>query len=402
MDAVHKSNPFLDKLAAAWRQLALSANWPLLLAVAILCGIGLLTIGSVDPAVAETQAVYLVVGVVAMLAFQAINYVKLGRLAWPFYLVSLSLVLVTVVGSKLGLPFVPRINGASNWIRLGPTSLQPAELMKISFIMVLARHLRYRESQRTVRGLVFPIVLAAVPMMFILMQPDLGTCLVFVPTTLAMLYVAGAKARHFAAIFGTGIVLLPILWLSGQSHVPVLKHGPDLVKAYQRDRVVAMFKNDESTLQGTGYQQFFGLAAMGSGGLSGKGMGVAPVGKKVPESQNDMIFVVVGEQFGFLGSLVVLVAYGVLFVAAVEVAMHTKEPFGRLVAVGVTAALAGQAFVNLAVATKLMPVTGVTLPFISSGGSSLIASFMAIGILLNVGQHRPILLSREAFSFDRR
>ena len=114
---------------------------------------------------------------------------------------------------------------------------------------------------------------------------------------------------------------------------------------------------------------------------------------------NDMIFTLVGEQFGFFGSFVVLMAYVVLFVAALEIAADTREPFGRLVAVGVTAALAGQTFLNLAVAMKLMPVTGVTLPFISAGGSSLIASFMAVGLLLNIGQHRPYLLSREAFDF---
>ncbi|MEM7808123.1 MAG: FtsW/RodA/SpoVE family cell cycle protein [Planctomycetota bacterium] len=399
MDAATSTNPLQQHAIRVWRQLALFNNWPLLVAVGVLAGVGLLTIGSVDPGEAKRQGIFLTIGLCAMLAFQAVNYAKLGRLALPFYVLSLLLVGVTVVGGVIGLPFVPRTNGACNWIRVGPLSVQPAELMKVSFIMLLARHLRYRETQRTLKGLVVPLLLAAVPMALILKQPDLGTCIVFVPTTLAMLFVAGAKLRHFAMIFGVGLVTLPILWLSGQSHVPLLKHGPDLVKEYQRDRVVAMFKNDESTLQGTGYQQFYGLAAMGSGGLGGKGVGVTPIGHKVPESQNDMIFVVIGEQFGFVGSFVVIAAYCVLFVAAIEVATHTKEPFGRLVAVGVTAALAGQAFVNLAVATKLMPVTGVTLPFVSSGGSSLIASFMAIGILLNVGQHRPILLSREAFSF---
>ncbi len=344
-----------------WRQLALAHNWPLLAAVAALCGVGLLTIGSVEPAVARNQAVYLGIGVAAMAVFQAVNYAKLGRLALPFYVVSLLLVGVTVIGTIVSIPFVPRINGASNWIRLGPASIQPAELMKVSFIMLLARYLRFGDGHRTLRGLVWPAVLAGVPMVLILKQPDLGTCLVFVPTTLAMLFVAGAKVRHFVGIALLGTVLLPVAWLSGQPHVPVLKHGPDLVKTYQRERVYAMFKDDEGTLQRTGYQQFYGLAALGSGGLTGKGPGNVPVGRRVPESQNDMVFVVVGEQFGFVGSLVVIA--------------------------------------NLAVATKLMPVTGVTLPFVSSGGSSLIASFMAIGILLNVGQHRPFLLARDAFDY---
>ena len=195
------------------------------------------------------------------------------------------------------------------------------------------------------------------------------------------------------------VFLAPAAWLSGQPGVPLFERGPSLVKGYQRDRVHAMFREDEATLQGTGYQQHFGLAAMGSGGIAGKG--ATPVSRRVPESQNDMVFVVVGERFGFAGSVVVIGAYAVLFGSAVMIATHTREPFGRLVAVGVTAALAGQTFLNLAVAMRLMPVTGVTLPFISSGGSSLIASFMAIGILLNVGQQRPYLFYRDAFSFDR-
>ena len=400
MDAAVTDN-LRNGLAAAWRQLALAKNWPMLAAVAALCGVGLLAVGSVEPDVARTQAMYLGVGLAAMAVFQAVNYAKLGRLAVPFYVLALGLVAVTVVGSRIGLPFVPRINGACNWIRVGPASVQPAELMKVGYILLLARYLRYRDSQRTARGLIVPGLLAAVPMALILKQPDLGTCLVFVPTTLAMLFVAGAKVRHFAAVAGIGLVVVPLLWLSGQPGVPVLGGGPDLVKGYQRDRVRAMFVSDEATLKGTGYQQHFGLAAMGSGGFGGKGLGNTPVGRKVPESQNDMVFVVVGEQFGFLGSAAVIVAYAVLFGSAIGIAIGTREPFGRLVAVGVTAALAGQTFLNLAVAMRLMPVTGVTLPFISSGGSSLIASFMAVGILLNVGQQRPYLLFREAFSFDR-
>jgi cell division protein FtsW (lipid II flippase) len=387
--------------AAAWRQLALRQNWPLLAAVGALCSVGMLTIGSVDAGEAKTQAVFLIAGLVAMTAFQAVNYAKLGRLSLPIYVVALGLVAVTVVGTQIRLGFVPRINGACNWIRLGPISLQPAELMKVGFIMLLARFLRYRESHRTLPGLVVPLLLAGIPMALILKQPDLGTCLVFIPTAFAMLFVAGAKVRHFLSFIGVGVLLAPLLWLSGQPGVPVMEHGPQFVKDYQRARVHAMFKSDENTLKGTGYQQHFGLVAMGSGGFSGKGAGNTPVGEMVPESQNDMVFVVVGEQFGFVGSFVVIAAYLVLFVSAVEIATNTKEPFGKLVAVGVTAALAGQTFLNLAVAMRLMPVTGVTLPFISSGGSSLIASFIAIGILLNIGQHRPFLLYRDAFSFDR-
>src|SRR5690606_7923850 len=210
-----------------WRRLALARNWPLLAAVGALSGIGLFTIASTEPAKAANQLFFLVIAFGCMAVFQTVNYARLGRWALPFYVISILLIALTLVGSKLGLPIVPRINGASNWIRLGPVSLQPAELMKVSCIMLLARYLRYRENYRKLNGLVPPLLLAAVPMIMILKQPDLGTALVFIPTTIAMLFVAGAKLRHFAAFAGMGLVLAPLLWLSGQESVPVLKYGPN-------------------------------------------------------------------------------------------------------------------------------------------------------------------------------
>ncbi|HEY7091011.1 MAG TPA: FtsW/RodA/SpoVE family cell cycle protein, partial [Tepidisphaeraceae bacterium] len=197
-----------------------------------------------------------------------------------------------------------------------------------------------------------------------------------------------------------------VAWLSGKdenglphSNLPGFKYLPELVKDYQRKRVLAMFHDDPATLQSTGFQQRNALIAFGSGGISGKGMGKIPVGRQVPEGHNDMIFALIGEQFGFFGSAAVLLSYIVLFAAGIEIAAATREPFGKLLAIGVVSLLAGQTFLNLMVATKLMPVTGVTLPFISYGGSSLLASFMAAGILLNIGQSRPLVMANDAFEF---
>jgi rod shape determining protein RodA len=290
------------------------------------------------------------------------------------------------------------IKGQCNWINFGPMSLQPAELMKVSFVLVMARYLRFRSSFRTVRGLLQPFALAAVPMALILKQPDLGTALVFIPCLFAMLFVAGAKMRHLLAIAGIGLALGTLLWLSGTDR-PLFRHLPDFIKPYQRARVYAMFSNDKRTLQQTGFQQHNALIAFGSGGISGKGVGSIPVGRKVPEAHNDMIFALIGEQFGFFGSAVVMGAYIVLFTAGIEIAGSTREPVGRLVALGVVALLAGQTFLNLMVAIGLMPVTGVTLPFMSYGGSSLVASFMSAGLLLNIGQNRPLVMAKDSFEF---
>jgi len=221
-----------------------------------------------------------------------------------------------------------------------------------------------------------------------------------------MLFVAGARLKHLMLIVLMGAALAPIAWWAGtdergqpHSNLPLMRYLPELVKNYQRQRVYAMFDNDERTLANTGFQQQHALIAYGSGGISGKGIGRLVVGRHVPDGHNDMIFALIGEQFGFFGSAIVLGAYLILFTAGVEIAAATREPFGKLVAVGVISLLAGQTFLNLLVAVKLMPVTGVTLPFISYGGSSLVASFMAAGLLLNIGQNRPLVMANDAFEF---
>jgi cell division protein FtsW (lipid II flippase) len=183
--------------------------------------------------------------------------------------------------------------------------------------------------------------------------------------------------------------------------LPILRHLPQFVKHYQRDRVYAMLTSGKSgSLRDVSYQQNAAVTALGSGGIVGKGLGMIPMGRHVPERHNDMIFALIGEQFGFFGSAVVLAAYIVLFAAGIEISASTREPFGRLVALGIVAILAGQTFLNIMVAMKLMPVTGVTLPFISYGGSSLLASFMAAGLLLNIGQNRPIVMANNSFEFE--
>jgi len=403
-----------------WQQLAIATNWPVLAAVAVLAALGTVSVWADSPADGKKQLVFLCVGLGCMLAFQAVNYQIIGRFAWVFYALSFMLVLYTVLGAAIGgktpIPFVREVNGAYAWIHFGGFSLQPAELMKIAFIMVLARYLRFRSNYRTLLGLIPPFALAVVPLALILKQPDLGTALTFVPVLFAMLFVAGARMWHLAAVVGMGLCVVPVLWLSGR-HVlhdkegvavgvctscpdlPVLNFAPQFVKHYHRARVRSMFDANPRMLRTTGLQQHQALIAFGSGGIGGKGAGNIPSGKRVPEAHNDMVFALIGEQFGFFGAAVVLGAYIVLFAAGLEIASSTREPFGKLVAPGVVALLAGQTFLNIMVAMKLMPVTGVTLPFVSYGGSSLLASFMAVGLLLNIGQNRPMVMAKDAFEY---
>lgn len=395
-----------------WQQLAIATNWPVLVAVGVLSTLGIVSIWSDSPADGAKQLVFLSVAIGCMALFQVVDYRSIGRLAPAFYLFSLGLVLYTVFGKvaeKLHhpLPFVHTIKGACNWINFGAASLQPAELMKVAFVMLLARYLRFRSNYRTFRGLLPPFALALIPVGFILMQPDLGTALIFVPALFVMLYAAGAKLKQLLLIVLLGASLAPLAWWTGvdengkpHSGLPLMRYLPEMVKTYQRQRVYALFNDDPRTLEYTGFQQRHALIAYGSGGISGKGWGNVVVGRHVPEAHNDMVYALIGEQFGFFGSTVVLGAYLILFTAGIEIAGSTREPFGRLVALGVVAMLAAQTFLNLMVAVKMLPVTGVTLPFISYGGSSLVASFMSAGLLLNIGQNRPIVMANDAFEFD--
>ena len=391
-----------------WQQLAIATNWPVLVAVAVLSAVGILSIWVTDRPDrpdGPKQLIFLGVGFVCMTLFQAVNYQTIGRWAWPFYFASLALIAYTVLAQKLhGLPLVHETKGAWAWINLGSFSLEPAELMKIAFVLVLARYLRFRSNYRTMKGLLAPFAVALVPVALILKQPDLGMASLFVPTLFAMLFVAGARFKHLLIVALLGVVVTPVLWLSGPKPdgpgLPVFEHFPVFVKAYQRQRVYAMFKHDPKTMRESAYQTQRAMTAFASGGWTGKGPGVIPIGSTVPESHNDMIFALVGEQFGFVGAAVVLGAFLVLFAAGIEIAAATKEPFGRLIAVGIVSMLAAQTSVNLMVMLRLMPVTGITLPFVSYGGSSLVSSFMAVGLLLNVGQNRPLVIARDSFEFE--
>jgi len=392
-----------------WEQLAIATNWPVIAAVLVLSLTGVVSIWGDNPEDGKKQLVFLCMGVGCMIAFQAINYQFLGRFAWGFFILAQFAVLYTVVGTVVRVPFVKPINGACNWISFPGFSIQPSELVKLGFCAVMARYLRYRTNYRTFLGLVGPFAICAVPLLLIMKQPDLGTALCFIPALFVMLFVAGAKTKHLALFVVAGVLFAPIMWFSGQCkspgcnicpRVPLLKHMPQLVKHYQRERVYAMFSDDPAILQEAGYQQEHAVMAFGSGGFSGKGMGNIPVGRFVPEAHNDMIFSLVGEQFGLWGVAVVLGAYFALFTAGVEIAAATREPFGKLMAVGVITLTAGQTFLNIMVCLRIFPVTGVTLPFVSYGGSSLIASFMGAGLLLNIGQNRPIVMANDAFDFD--
>jgi rod shape determining protein RodA len=280
--------------------------------------------------------------------------------------------------------------GAARWIEVAGQRFQPSEFMKVALVLCLARYLRNRDTQRMLTGLVPPLLLTLAPMGLILLQPDLGTSLVMAPVPFVLLYAAGARLRHLLPVLGLGLAAMPtLLFLHHLGYKLFLKE-------YQWARITS-FLNPQSDAAGSGYQIIQSLIAIGSGGLLGKGLGEGTQNRLnfLPERHTDFIFSVIGEEWGFMGAVGVLLLYALVFVGGIGIAARTKDPFGRLLAVGMMVILGVQVLINVGMTMRLCPVTGLTLPFISYGGSSLLTSFIMVSLVVSVGMRQPLLLAKE-------
>jgi cell division protein FtsW (lipid II flippase) len=295
------------------------------------------------------------------------------------------------------LPFVPEWivrprNGARRWINLYFTDFQPSELAKIAYIIALASYLRYRSNYRRFFGLLLPLTLTFIPMSLVLVEPDLGTALLFLPTLFAMLIAAGAKLKHLALIIILGLAAAPLMYPMLQPH--------------QKARIHALYyqiRGDTRHVQDIGYQGDKAMTLVGAGGLTGVGAEKAAdliTYNHLPEEHNDMVFAVVCCRWGVGGAAALWGLYGLVFLGGLVTAAQCKDPFGRLVGVGIVAILFAQMTINTGMTIGLLPITGMTLPFVSYGGSSLVATWLMMGLLANVGLRRPQHLMRESFEFD--
>lgn len=344
------------------------------------------------------QIAYMITGVALMLLVLWPSYQKLGRYAYPLYALVIGLLVVLVLGRLLDrfglpdLPFVPVRRGTRRWIGMGPFQVQPSEFMKLALILCLARYLRFRSSYRRLRGLIAPFLLTLLPMVLILFQPDLGTLLMLLPVLFSMLFVAGVRLRHLLIVVLLGCATMPAFYFYG-------------MKDYQQTRIQALFKqnvDDEAWHMDEGYQLRQAKIALGTGGLTGTGYSTGifvQYDGLLPERHNDFIFAVIGHQWGLIGRALVIIAYGVIVLFGLEVATVTNDPFGRLLAVGVIVMIVVQALLNICMPIGLAPITGMTLPFVSAGGSSLWANFLALGLLVNVAQRRPMLIAHPPFEY---
>jgi cell division protein FtsW len=317
-----------------------------------------------DPAYyLKRQAVYALAGVVALVLLSRMDYRRLRFAVAPLLLGSFALLVAVLV---LATP----VNGARRWLSLGPASLQPSELAKLALVLWLAAYLARRPAPQSLGELLRPIgLVVGTAFALVIVEPDLGTAIAIAIMASAVLLVAGTRLPTLAAAGTLGFFLVAAaIWL----------------EPYRRERVLS-FLDPWQDPEGAGFQSVQAMIALGSGGFFGNGLGESV--QKVyylPEASTDMIFAIVGEELGLLGAFAVIVAFVVFGYAGFNIALGCRDPFGKLLAAGVTALVCGQAAVNVSAVMGLAPLTGIPLPFVSYGGSSLVVGLASVGILLNI------------------
>jgi cell division protein FtsW len=356
------------------------ADYSILLAVVSLAAIGILMVFSSSAmrayierddtlAIVGPQIFWGAIGILAMLVTMRIDYRWLRLVSVPAYAIALAL---------LVLVFIPGLNrvvgGSARWLVIGPLpAVHPAEIAKLALVVYLAHWMAGRGKKiGGFRSGTVPFLLIAVPVIaLVFKEPDLGTTVVITLTAFTMLFVAGASVWQLCAMGGIGFAGVLLVGL----------------KDYQIDRIRS-FLDPWADPLGTGFHTIQGLLALGLGGIFGTGLGESKLagGLYLPNAWNDFIFAIIGEEFGFLGAGLVVAMFVLLAYAGIRTAIRAPDTFAALLAVGITAWLCFQAFINIAVVVALLPVTGITLPFISAGGSSLVVSFAAAGILLSISR----------------
>jgi len=393
--------------------------------VLILVGIGIATIYSVghpaEPSLAsetgnlgdvwKTQVKYTVVAIFGFIAVNLVNYRRLGSISYWFFAGVLVLLAYLLVSKYIvELPFASDTLGTYRWIKpeVGGRALpqiQPSEFCKLTYILALAWYLRYRSNYRNFKALIGPFALALLPMVLILPEPDLGTVLLLMPILFTMLFVAGAKVKHLLIIVLMALLVGPLLMRSYQririSSV-VLQNAWVREKAEKHPwlgKVLVGTKFSEKQWKSDwGWQLIRSKYAVASGGAKGYGFRRGPFVKYnfLEARHNDFIFAMIAHQWGFWGCLGLLGLYIIIVGCGLEIAANNTDPFGKLLAVGIVAMFVVEVIINVSMTVGLMPITGLTLPLVSYGGSSLLVSMASIGLLNNVGRCRPFSVAPKA------
>jgi len=354
----------------------------------------------------QKQLVFAGLATIAFIVINLISYRRLGEMSFRIYAVVLGLLALLLLGKLINIPFIPMINGTHRWIRVAIAgkqlpAIQPSELCKVAYVLALAWYLRYRSNYRSFKALIGPFVLTLLPMLLIILEPDLGTVMLMMPVLFIMLFIAGARVKHLLLIILLAVLVSPLMWA--------------VMRPYQRSRISSVLLQSEVIQQkaqdhpklarlllgrefdrrhwttAAGYHLIRSKYAIASGGPTGRGFAKGPFIKYdfLPYRVNDFIFATIAHQWGFIGSAAVIALYAIIILCGLEIASSNTDPFGRLLAIGLTATLAVEVIVNISMTLGLMPITGLTLPLISYGGSSLLSCALMLGLLNNVGRARP-------------
>ena len=317
------------------------------------------------------QIAFAAVGIVIMLLLTRADYHLLGYGATGLYMAAMAaLVFVLMVSST--------VYGARRWIEIAGTPVQPSEITKLVLIIVMAKYLTDRQEQiGQLKTFLASLGIALVPIILVFAEPDLGSAVIFVAIWLAMIIIAGARSRHILGLFASFAVAMPFVLIG-------------LINDYQRERIATFLDPGKDPL-GSGFNTLQAEIGIGSGGLFGKGLthGTQTQLDYLRTQTTDYIFSVLGEELGFVGAVVLFALFVLLLWRGLRTATSCPDPFGRLLATGIVTFILFQVFINIGVNIRLLPVTGIPLPFISQGGSSLITLFIALGILQSIRVHQP-------------
>ena len=359
-------------------------QWGLVLLIAAIAGIGFAMLysaanGNLHPW-ASRQMTRFAVALVPMIAAGLIDVRYWFRSAYWIYGVSLVLIIAVDLLGTAGL-------GAQRWIDLGFMQLQPSEVMKIALVLALARyfHSLSNETTRQLSRLIIPALMVGVPAALVLKQPDLGTAMMLCASGAVLFYLGGVRLWVFAAGALATAAAAPLAWL--------------VMRDYQKTRLTTFLDPDRDPL-GAGYHILQSKIALGSGGVYGKGflLGTQSHLSFLPEKQTDFIFTMIAEEFGLVGGLTLLTLYLLVIFYAFTIALRSRSQFGRLLGLGIAVTFFLYAFINAAMVMGLIPVVGVPLPLISYGGSAMVTVMFGFGLVMNIGIHRDVRISRQGES----
>lgn len=335
-------------------------------------------------------------GIIACMVISSIDYEIMTRL---WIVVAIGCVLLMIITRIFGEPLNPDRQDARSWLDLGPIAFQPSELVKVGFILTFSVHLDLvKEEINRIKNVALLCIHGAIPVLLVMVTGDDGSALVFMLIFACMMFAAGLHWGYFAVAFACLLIGIPILWYTGF-----------IIDDHQKARILALIHPEEYALN-EAYQQNHGIVAIGSGELTGKGYmaGNYTQNDLVPESQNDMIFTVAGEELGFIGAVAVVLILALIILKIILNGKRSKDMSGYLICMGTAAMIASQAVLNIGMCLRVLPVIGITLPFFSAGGSSNVCVYLALGMAMSVyrfNQKRPAVdfrLSRIATAFSEK